>query len=144
MFTLDLNAPGRVEAKITLAAGSFVLFLQPPSLDERTIDDGLAHAMYTNPEKPAEHYLTKFLRRLDRVIGWDGVRDSSDKPIPFTPQALRQLLNKVPAVIPILSNHLHNLYSTDEVRLGESGSKPDVLLREEPADIPSSANTAGD
>lgn len=115
MFTFDQSEPSRIEAPITLAGGTFTLFLKPPSYEDRIVDDALSYERFKSTGKDrTDAFKSQFGGRLKFVTGWDGINDPSGKPVTFSQQGLASLLSKVPEAIEQVTEAIAGLFTVGE------------------------------
>lgn len=125
MFVFDQSEPVRIELPVSVGSASFVLFLDPPTAEQRISDDGLSFSLYFGQQpEGTDPYKTRYLSRLNNVVGWDGVTDAAGQSIAFSPVLLNRMLAKYPSVINVLAGAFAKLYAVDDATLGESGASP--------------------
>ena len=125
MIVFDPAAPTRVDLTISLKAGSFVLFLESPSAEERIVDDAIGfEVIKSSGQTHAAAYHARFLRRLGRVVAWEGIQKPDGTAIAFDQATFLKTLDRHPAAIDQVVAALNQLYSTDEAEVKKSDGPP--------------------
>lgn len=120
MFSFDVSDVPNVSVAINLPGGSFDVSLEPPTAEERLIDEGFSFQVFNaDGDAQANAYRNQFLRRCRRVVAWSGVNDPAGKPLPFSLVHLLKLISKHPSAIDQLRVAFVPLYSYDEKSVGE-------------------------
>lgn len=86
----------RENMRVAIKAGEaeFGLSLRPVSDDERLFDQGLKDRYWLedDPEMIGKIHIIRARALLKLVVGWDGVVDPLNNPVPFSREALGNLL----------------------------------------------------
>lgn len=103
-FTLKAASPQEKSITVKIGDSELTLTIRPPALR-----DELA-ALFSRTAGAD--------RILSAVVGWQGVVDADGQPVPFTHEALAQLIRQSMAVRDALVDAVQEFYRTDETHEG--------------------------
>jgi hypothetical protein len=111
MFIFPDKQLGASLVPIAIGAEAISLGIRPPTLEERLIDDGLAHQIATTEsERNVAAFKARFLTRCRLVIAWGGVYLEDGSPVEFSDVAFNKLMEQCPETISQVSLALDKMY----------------------------------
>lgn len=124
MITLPSPCDALDERTITTAAGEFVLQFKTPTYQERLEDDYLSMLAFSEAEA-SRGLARQQIHRIERCcVGWSGVQDAGGENVPFSINALGQVLTAWPFAADQVTGILRELFAPKVPRLGEFAGRP--------------------